>query len=422
MVMNATRMKVLWLCNCALSDLDSGASGTWLGAMARGLVDSDTIDLAIIAPGLVSQFTRADYHKVKQWLVPIRSPRRRDGLPPPALVQSIVASVDEFAPDLIHIWGTESFWGLLSSRGFLKYPTLLEMQGLVGRWAKAFCGDLTLREQLRCIGIRELLRCRTLQSGQRDFARWGVCEQEMIRSQRFVDIQSPWMAALVRDINPAAQLFAIDLALRQPFYDAGAWQLPCRPTLFCTAACSVPYKGLHVAIRALGLLIKRIPNVRLRIAGAHQRDWIRQDGYMRWINRLICQLGLTDAVEWLGPLSAEQIVVELQNAAATVIPTFIENCCTAMQEAMAVGTPVVVSYAGGIPSLAKDEDSCLFFPPGDEAMCAYQLERVLTDRELALRLSRESRQIAALRNDRQRLVDRQLEIYRNVTAANERTR
>ncbi len=135
---------------------------------------------------------------------------------------------------------------------------------------------------------------------------------------------------------------------------------------------------------------------------------------MRWVNRMIQQLGLADAVEWLGPLDAEQIVAELKNAAAVVIPTFIENCCTAIQETMAVGTPVVASYAGGIPSLGKDEESCLFFPPGDEVMCAYQLERVLTDRELAQRLSRQSREIAAVRNDLPSLVQRQLKIYQEV--------
>ena len=135
---------------------------------------------------------------------------------------------------------------------------------------------------------------------------------------------------------------------------------------------------------------------------------------MRWVNGTIRQLGLVDAIEWLGPLNAEQIVVELHNAAAVIIPTFIENCCTAMQEAMAIGTPVVVSYVGGIPSLGKDEDSCLFSPPGDEAVCADQLERVVTDEQLALRLSRGSRKIAAVRNDQQRIVQRQLEIYRHI--------
>ena len=135
---------------------------------------------------------------------------------------------------------------------------------------------------------------------------------------------------------------------------------------------------------------------------------------MRWVNRTIGQLGLAGAIDWLGPLDAERIAVELQAAAAAIVPTFIENCCTAMQEAMAIGTPAAVSYVGGTPSLAKDEDSCLFFPPGDEAMCAYQLERVLTDDALALRLSRASRRIAAVRNDRRRIVERQLEIYGHV--------
>jgi hypothetical protein len=47
-------------------------------------------------------------------------------------------------------------------------------------------------------------------------------------------------------------------------------------------------------------------------------------------------------------------------------------------------------------------------------MCAYQLERVLTDATLAQRLSQASRRVAASRNDRRRIVLRQLEIYQQV--------
>lgn len=411
--MNQSKLKVLWLCNCLLSDSDTSSTGSWLDAMARGLLASESVELGIIASGPVKQFTRSDYRQVKQWLVPRRT-LGRGGLPHAALVQAIAAAVNEFSPDLIHIWGTEGFWGLITARGLLTYPSLLEMQGLKGQFAKVYCGGLTLLEQLRCIGIKELIKRRTMYADQRDFARWGLREEEIIRGHRFVDVQSSWVAAHVKAINPKAQLFPMDLALRQPFYAADGWQILDRPTVFCTAAYPVPCKGLHVAIRALAILKKRIPGVRLRVAGPHQRAGIRQEGYMRWVNRLIRQLGLADAIDWLGTLESEQIVSELKNAAAVVIPTFIENCCTAMQEAMAIGTPVVVSYAGGIPSLAKEEESCLFFPPGDEAMCAYQLERVLTDKPLALQLSQESRKIAEVRNNRERLVQRQLDIYRQV--------
>jgi len=404
-----------------LSDLDTGGTGTWLGAMARGLLDSGAVELAIIATGPVSQFTRSDHRQVNQWLVPGNISLGRDGLPPAPLVQDIVGAVQDFSPDIVHTWGTEAFWGLLPARGLLTYPSLLLIQGLKGPIARIFAGQLTLSEQIRCIGIKEVLKRRTMRAERRDFERWALREEEMIRGHRFIDAQSSWGAAHVKALNPGARLFSNDLPLRGAFYGGDGWRPSGGPPIvFCTAAYTSPFKGLHVAIRALASVRMRIPDVRLRIAGPHQRPGIRQDGYIRWINRLIRQLGLVDAIEWLGPLNAEQLVGQLRAAAAVVIPTFIETYCVVFAEAMSIGTPVVVSYAGGTSSLGKDEDSCLFFAPGDAAMCAYQLERLLTDGELALRLSRESLKIAKVRSDHQQIVQRQLEIYRQILTEDKR--
>jgi glycosyltransferase involved in cell wall biosynthesis len=407
-------MKVLWFCNCPLRDSDTGGTGSWLDAMACGLLASGAVELGIIAPGPVKQVTRSDYRHVHQWLVPGKIKLGREGLPPALIVNAIISAVKEFSPALIHVWGTEGYWGLITARGLIKYPSLLEIQGLKGPYSRVYYGGLTLPEQLRCTGIKELLKRRTMHSDRRDFERWGLYEEEIIRGHQYVDVQSSWVIAHVALHNPTARLFSMDLSLRDPFYDVVGWQPNGQMNLFCTAAYPVPYKGLHVAIRALALLRKRIPEARLRIAGGHQRLGIRIEGYMRWINRMIHHLDLDHAVDWLGPLSAEQIVAEMKNAGAVVIPTFIENCCTAMQEAMSIGIPVVVSYAGGIPSLAQDEESCLFFQTGDETMCAYQVERILTDEPLALRLSHASRKIATVRNDRQQIAQRQLDIYRQV--------
>ncbi len=407
-------MRVLWLCNRPLNDADTGSTGTWLGAMAQGLLDSGAVELGIIAPGPVRQFTRQDYHQVNQWLLPTGYKLGPNGLPPASLVQAILEAIKEFHPGLIHIWGTEAFWGLLSARGLLTYPTLLEMQGMKGQIAKVFYGGLTWSEQFHCIGIKELLKRRTMRADRRDFTRWGLWEEEMFRGHQFVGVQTPWLASHVKAINPNACLLHNDFSLRQAFDVAEGWLGLSRNTVFCTASYASPFKGLHVAVRAFGILKKRIPDARMRVAGAHQRPGIRQDGYMRWINRMIYQLKLDGAIEWLGPLNADQIVTELKNAAATVIPTYIEGYGLAIAEAMRIGTPALIAYAGGTGYLGKDEESCLFFPPGDEAMCAYQLERLLTDEALAKRLSRESRKVAAVRNNRQRIVQRQLEIYRQV--------
>lgn len=382
--------------------------------MARGLLATDAVDLGVIAPARVRRFASCDLHQVRQWLVPAKETLGDDGLPAATQVRAIVEAVSEFGPDLVHVWGTETYWGLLTARELLKYPTLLDIQGLKGPIAKVFYGGLTLIEQLRCTGPKELLKRRTMHSDRRDFARWGTFEREIIRGHRFIGVQSAWVTAHVMAANPEARTYSVDLALRPPFYAQHPWRPAESPIVFCSAAYSAPFKGLHVAIRALELLRRRIPKARLRIAGAHQRSGVRQDGYVRWLNRMVSRLGLEDAVDWLGPLDAEQIAAELRHAGAAVIPTFIENCCAAAQEAMAIGTPVVASYAGGIPSLGSDGDCCLFFPPGDEVMCAHLLALVLTDSELALRLSRISRQVAVARNNPERIVQRQLEIYRHV--------
>lgn len=407
-------MKVIWLCNCPITESDLGATGTWLGAMARGLRSAERVELGIVALGPVDQFIRLDYQNIKQWIVPSKSVLNADGLPAGTVVQSIVAAVKEFAPDVIHCWGTETFLGLLSARRFLPYPALLLIQGLKGQIAKVFFGGLTVSEQMRCLGIKEFLTRRSIYSERRAFARWSAYEQEIIRGHRFIDAQSGWGAAQIRALNSDAHLFSNNLVLRESFSGAGEWKHAPGNTIYCTAAYASPFKGLHVAIRAMGILKRRMPDVHLRIAGAHQRNGLRQSGYMRWVNRIIRKLDLRNAVDWLGPLNADQIVAELKRSSAVVIPTFIETYCVALAEAMSVGTPVVSSFAGGTPSLGKDDTSCLYFSPGDSAMCAYQLERILTDADLATRLSRESRKIAAVRSDSLRIVEHQLEIYRSV--------
>jgi len=50
-------------------------------------------------------------------------------------------------------------------------------------------------------------------------------------------------------------------------------------------------------------------------------------------------------------------------------------------------------------------------------MCAYQLERLLTDQALAERIGKRAREIALVRNDPERIVRNQIEIYRQVLAS-----
>jgi glycosyltransferase involved in cell wall biosynthesis len=404
-------MKILWLSNLLLSDKDCAGTGSWLYAMSKKLIDSGKITLGNIAVGPVKSLLRQDYNEVNQWIVPKSDKSGKDGLPSNSLISELVLAVKDFSPDLIHVWGVEGYWGLLTARGILNYSTLLEIQGLKGVYSHVFSGGLNFRECLLCIGAKEILRQSTIFHEKNKFKKWGRFEAEIISKHSNITTQSPWVEAWVKNYNPCSKVFHTELILREPFYEQMPWKSVQEPVVFCSSAYPSPYKGLHDAIRAIGILRNRFPRIKLKIAGAHQKGLLRQDGYIRWINRMIVKNKLTENIDWLGPLTADKVAQEMVKCSVVLMPSHCETYCVAFAEAMQLGLPLVTTYTGGTAWLAKDEESALFFSPGDEVMCAYQLERVLTNPELASRLSEKAREIAATRNDPLKIVANQLEIY-----------
>ncbi len=415
-------MKVLWLSNCPLTDSDLAATGTWIQPIADGLLTTKSVQLAVISIADVPQFVRRDYHEVPQWLVPIRKWLARNGLPSADLVEEIVKACEWFQPDLVHIWGVECFWGLLTARRYIKVPTLLEMQGMKKVWARLYTADLTIKEFIQCIGIKEVLKRKCIVSYKNDFIRWGQFEEEILHGHRFIDVQSEWMAAQVHALQPHAKQFRVDLALRPAFYSAQPWAefedkrttLKTSYNIFCSSSYGTAYKGIHVALRALAKLKLDFPQARLRIAGNIQTKRFFQEGYVRWVNYLCQKLKLVDSVDWLGPLDADQIINEIQLCAVSVVCSFVESYCLALAEPMFLGMPCVTSYNGGTSWIAEDEKTALFFSPGDEVMCAHQISRIFRDPELSHNLSKNARESGLKRHNIESIVQRQNRIYHKI--------
>jgi len=407
-------MRVLWFCNRPVLSPDTGGTGTWLDALAHQLIKVDGLELGVVTHGVVKRFTRDDHPKLAQWVVPCQARPGRDGLPAGDIVQAIRQAVLEFAPDLVHVWGTESYWGLLTGRGLITQPAVLNLQGLKYSIAPVFNGGLSAVEQLACIGLKELLRGTSIFQQQRAFARWGVFEREMIASHRQIICSSAWHKQQVAGIDPTIRLYDCAIPLREPFTTADPWQPPGGYRVFCSSAYPAPFKGLHVALQALALVKRVLPDIHLCIAGMAPVTGIRRDGYLAWVQRAIRRLRLENSVTWLGTLSAVEVVAELHAAAAMVLPTYIESVGVSLHEAMMIGTPTTASFVGGLQSAAQDGVSCLFFPPGDAMVCAANLSSLLTDSAFALNLSRQSRAVAQQRNGTARIVATQLAIYRHI--------
>ncbi len=91
----------------------------------------------------------------------------------------------------------------------------------------------------------------------------------------------------------------------------------------------------------------------------------------------INRLGLADSVRWLGFLAADELPYWYNCAEAFVYPSVYEGFGLPVLEAMACGTPVIVSDASSLPEVAGEAGLCV--PPRDARAWAAALHTAMTD-------------------------------------------
>lgn len=128
--------------------------------------------------------------------------------------------------------------------------------------------------------------------------------------------------------------------------------------LFCYLhiALMTEKKGQCDLLQAFAAQFSDHPNVRLRIGG---------DGPLRArLEQLARTLGIAHQVTFLGRLSREQVLTEMQHADVFVLPSHYETFGVVVIEALACGKPVVATTCGG-PEFILHEKNGRLVPPRD---------------------------------------------------------
>jgi glycosyltransferase involved in cell wall biosynthesis len=97
-----------------------------------------------------------------------------------------------------------------------------------------------------------------------------------------------------------------------------------------------------------------------------------------------------------------------------VLPSREDNQPQTGLEAMACGTPVVGFRAGGIPEYVRHNKTGLIATTGDEDEMSSHIQRLICDRELRDRLSREARRMIELEFTAELQAKRYIELYRDI--------
>jgi glycosyltransferase involved in cell wall biosynthesis len=142
-------------------------------------------------------------------------------------------------------------------------------------------------------------------------------------------------------------------------------------------------KGQDVLIQALPELIGRFPGLEVRFLG---------DGPQKEkLVELAARLGVTGACRFTGEVPHEQVLRELSQCMAAVVPSRSESFGLVNIEALSLGTPVVASNVGGIPEIIRDGTDGYLVPPGDSSAMQTRLGQLLANADLRARVGRNAR-------------------------------
>ena len=141
-------------------------------------------------------------------------------------------------------------------------------------------------------------------------------------------------------------------------------------------------KGFQLALEALPRLIERVPGTRFIVAGSGTAE---ED-----LRRQASELGLDAHGTFVGWIGDDVLHSLYRIADLTVVPSIYEPFGLVALEAMASGSPCLVSDTGGLREVVPNEDVGLRFRSRDPDSLGEMAERLLTDSELRDRLVAEA--------------------------------
>jgi len=131
-----------------------------------------------------------------------------------------------------------------------------------------------------------------------------------------------------------------------------------------------PKKQLEVVLKALALLQMEYPQGiwQLDIAGSGE------PAYLASLQKLAGQLNLSHRCRWLGHVQGDAKTSLLQQADWFLLPSAAENFGIAVVEAMAAGTPVIVSPQVAVADMILGAGAGLVCPSEPSALCSVLLK------------------------------------------------
>ncbi|HEX8684446.1 MAG TPA: glycosyltransferase family 1 protein [Ardenticatenaceae bacterium] len=227
---------------------------------------------------------------------------------------------------------------------------------------------------------------------------YGQIDQAVRRTDHIIAVSESTKADLINMLGvPERKISVIHEAadpMFRPIKDQGTIDvvrqrhgLAERPYIFFLSTIE-PRKNLPTLLRAFRRLLDEYRSINVTLAVAGEKGWLFENVF-----ELYHELKLEDDVKFLGHVPITDLPALFNGALIHVHPSFYEGFGLTPLEAMACGTPTIVSNVSSLPEVVGDAG--LLVSPDDEEEWTEAMYRLLNDSALCQTFSEKGLRRAA---------------------------
>ena len=311
-------------------------------------------------------------------------------------------AIDDFRPDVIHIFGSELYMGLATF--VASCPVVLHIQGILSLYIYIFfpAGVSKNSFYLQDWNPKSIYNRFQLYTYWR---RSCYREQVVLHHTKHVIGRTHWDEQATKILNPERVYHYGGEILRKEFYQEHKRNIPKKLTIVTTSS-SPLYKGFDYVLQTANVL-KNVMQ--------HDFEWYVYGNVNPTFHQKFTGLRYEDLnIKLMGVASAEELCNAISNATVYFQPSYIENSPNSVCEAQILGVPVIATNVGGTASLIEEGKTGFLIPTNDPYTAAHRLAQMAEDMDLNVVIGKQAKIVALQRHNRDSIVRQLLATYREL--------
>jgi glycosyltransferase involved in cell wall biosynthesis len=397
----------------------NASNGLWMDALLNDFISAGEHELIVVTTGRNKDIIFLEDYLVKYYILsggyPIEYNHLKEGCK-----SQWKKLIEKENPDIIQVWGSEFKHGLAALQVAGNIPSVIYIQGILEVIARYYESGIEHKDLIKSITFRDIVKRDSILQQKNRYYHRAKFEKEMFKLAGNIISENLWCDVHCKAIADNIKTHYCPLSINEIF-EKYRWSIDLMEpyTIMCNAS-GYPLKGLHIIMKAVQLVKRKYPNVKLYIPGDSivsdgSLKWrIRKRGYSKYIEKLISKLDILGNIQFMGRLTPEEMAYKMSKVNAFVVGSALENHSSTMKEAMMVGVPCISSIVGGVPEYAIHRENALLYRFEEYELLAEYICQIFKDNKLAEKLSNNSKISSNQLHNGAKIYDTIINIYKKI--------